>query len=198
MPISAPPAPPPVPRCGFVPAGVDCKRPCTVPALTCRPSVANAARVALCGPVPALSGPAGVTVYSYPSAPLWASICPVRKAATVDRCGAVPAGVGWNPYPLPSGAMEISPSPNVARVALCGPGDAPIFVYVYENEKSCTPADAAKTIARCFNTPLAFKLAAFGGGKGRIMIVGKDGKTRDATEVEDIPIPYEPIEKLSE
>lgn len=76
--------------------------------------------------------------------------------------------------------------------------DAPIFVYVYENEKSCTPADAAKTIARCFNTPLAFKLAAFGGGKGRIMIVGKDGKTRDATEVEDTPIPYEPIEKQSE
>ena len=76
--------------------------------------------------------------------------------------------------------------------------DAPIFVYGYENEKNCTPAEAAKTIARCFNTPLAFKLAAFGGGKGRIMIVGKDGKTRDATEVEDTPIPYEPIEKLSE
>ena len=32
------------------------------------------------------------------------------------------------------------------------------------------------------------------GGKGRVFIVGKDGKTCDATEVEETPIPYKPLE----
>lgn len=70
----------------------------------------------------------------------------------------------------------------------------PICVYEYENEKKCSKTDARKTIERCFKTPIYFHLSAIGGGKGRIMIVGKDGKTRDATEVEDTPIPFKPIE----
>lgn len=72
--------------------------------------------------------------------------------------------------------------------------DKPIFVYDYEGEKRCSPKEAAKAISRCFKTPIAFQLSAFGGGKGRVMLVGKDGKVRDATEVEDNPIPYKPIE----
>ena len=71
---------------------------------------------------------------------------------------------------------------------------APIYSYDYENEKRCSSEDAAKTITRCFNAPNAFILSAIGGGKGRLMIVGKDGKTRDATDVEETPIPYKPIE----
>lgn len=70
----------------------------------------------------------------------------------------------------------------------------PIYVYDYEDEKKCSPKEAGKTIKRCYATPLAFKLSAVGGGKGRIMIVGKDGKVHDATEVEDTPIPYQPLE----
>lgn len=69
-----------------------------------------------------------------------------------------------------------------------------IVVYDYEGERSCTATDADKTIARFFKAPNSFLLSMFGGVKGRVMIVGKDGKTRDATEVEDIPIPYKPIE----
>ncbi len=72
----------------------------------------------------------------------------------------------------------------------------PIYRYDYESEKACTAIEAAKTIARCFNSPIAFQLAAIGGGKGRIYIVGKDGRTRDATEEEETPVPYEPIEML--
>lgn len=70
----------------------------------------------------------------------------------------------------------------------------PICVYEYESEKNCSASEASKTIARCFRTPIAFQLAAYGGAKGRVMIVGKDGRTRDATEIEDTPIPYKPIE----
>lgn len=69
-----------------------------------------------------------------------------------------------------------------------------IVIYDYEGERSCTATEAAKTIARLFKAPNSFLLSMLGGGKGRVMIVGKDGKTRDATEVEDIPIPYKPIE----
>lgn len=71
---------------------------------------------------------------------------------------------------------------------------APIVVYEYANEKKCSADEADKTIKRLYQAPLTFQLAAVGGGKGRIMIVGKDGKTRDATEVEDTPIPYIPLE----
>ena len=70
----------------------------------------------------------------------------------------------------------------------------PIFIYEYESEKRCTAEEADKTIARFFKSPITTQLSAIGGGKGRVYIVGKDGKTRDATEVEDTPIPYKPIE----
>lgn len=72
--------------------------------------------------------------------------------------------------------------------------DEPIIVYEYSNEKKCTAEEADKTVRRYYEAPLTVQLAAIGGGKGRIMIVGKDGKTRDATEVEDTPIPYKPLE----
>lgn len=70
----------------------------------------------------------------------------------------------------------------------------PIYVYEYENEKTCSAEEAARTIARFFKSPIAFHLAAIGAGKGRVFIVGTDGKTRDATETEDTPIPYKPLE----
>ena len=70
----------------------------------------------------------------------------------------------------------------------------PIYVYEYPNEKKCSSDDADKTVKRYYNTPIAFHLAAIGGGTGRLMIVGKDGKVRDATEVEETPIPYKPLE----
>ncbi|MDE5878330.1 MAG: GLPGLI family protein [Muribaculaceae bacterium] len=69
-----------------------------------------------------------------------------------------------------------------------------ICIYDYENEKNCSTEEAAKTIARSFKSPIAFHLAAISGGKGKIFIVGKDGKTRDAADVEDTPIPYKPLE----
>lgn len=70
----------------------------------------------------------------------------------------------------------------------------PISVYNYANEKQCTSEEADKTIIRIYKAPHAFLLAAMGGGKGRLMIVGKDGRPHDATEVEDNPIPYKPLE----
>ncbi|MDE6768973.1 MAG: GLPGLI family protein [Muribaculaceae bacterium] len=72
--------------------------------------------------------------------------------------------------------------------------DTPISVYDYTEEKQCTKEEADKTIARIYKAPNAFLLAAMGGGKGRLMVVGKDGKTRDATDIEETPIPYKPIE----
>lgn len=72
--------------------------------------------------------------------------------------------------------------------------DSPIYVYEYVDEKQCTPDEADKTISRIYKAPTAFVLSTMGGGKGRLMIVGKDGKTRDATEVEETPIPYKPLE----
>ena len=70
----------------------------------------------------------------------------------------------------------------------------PIFIYESESEKRCKAEEADKTIARFFKSPITTQLSAIGGGKGRVYIVGKDGKTRDVTEVEDTPIPYKPIE----
>lgn len=72
--------------------------------------------------------------------------------------------------------------------------NSPINVYEYVDEKQCTPDEADKTISRIYKAPNAFMLSAIGGVKGRMFIVGKDGKTRDASEVEDIPIPYKPLE----
>lgn len=72
--------------------------------------------------------------------------------------------------------------------------NSPIYAYEYVDEKQCTPDEADKTISRIYKAPNAFVLSTMGGGKGRLMIVGKDGKTRDATEVEDTPIPYKPLE----
>ena len=70
----------------------------------------------------------------------------------------------------------------------------PIEIYQYNDEKTCSSSEAAKTIERCYKTPNAFLLGAIGGGKGRIYITGKDGKTRDASEIEDTPIPYKSLE----
>lgn len=70
----------------------------------------------------------------------------------------------------------------------------PIYVYEYKNEKNCSATEAYKTIARSFNAPITFHLEAIGGGKGKVFIIGKDGKTHDATETEDNPIPYQPLE----
>lgn len=72
--------------------------------------------------------------------------------------------------------------------------NSPIYVYEYVDEKQCPSDEADKTITRIYKAPNAFMLSAMGGGKGRMFIVGKDGKTRDATEVEETPIPYKPIE----
>lgn len=72
--------------------------------------------------------------------------------------------------------------------------NSPIYAYEYVDEKQCTPDEADKTIFRIYKAPNAFVLSAMGGGKGRMFIVGKDGKTRDATEIEDTPIPYKPLE----
>ena len=69
----------------------------------------------------------------------------------------------------------------------------PIEIYQYNDEKTCSPEEAAKTIERCYKTPNAFLLGVIG-GKGRIYITGKDGKTRDASEIEDTPIPYKSLE----
>lgn len=72
--------------------------------------------------------------------------------------------------------------------------NSPIYEYEYVDERRCTSDEADKTISRIYKAPNTFMLSAIGGGKGRMMIVGKDGKTRDATEVEDKPIPYKPLE----
>lgn len=69
-----------------------------------------------------------------------------------------------------------------------------IYDYEYVDEKQCSSEEADKTIFRIYKAPNAFVLSTMGGGKGRLMIVGKNGKTRDATEVEDTPIPYKPLE----
>lgn len=72
--------------------------------------------------------------------------------------------------------------------------NSPINIYEYVDEKQCAPDEADKTISRIYKAPNTFMLSTMGGGKGRMFIVGKDGKTRDASEVEDTPIPYKPIE----
>lgn len=67
-----------------------------------------------------------------------------------------------------------------------------IMMYDYENEKRCSPAEAAKTIERYFKSPYTFMSASMGGA--RVMVKSQDGKFRSSNEVEENIIPYKPIE----
>lgn len=68
----------------------------------------------------------------------------------------------------------------------------PIMSYEYDNEKGCSPEDAAKTIARYFKSPYAFLSSGMGGA--RIMVRGSDGKFRNSSDIEEQSIPYKPLE----
>lgn len=68
----------------------------------------------------------------------------------------------------------------------------PIMSYEYDNEKGCSPEDAAKTIARYFKSPYAFLSSGMGGV--RIMIRGSDGKFRNSSDIEEQSIPYKALE----
>lgn len=70
--------------------------------------------------------------------------------------------------------------------------DAQIMAYDYENEKRCSPNEAAKAIERYFKSPYTFLSASMGGA--RIMVKGQDGKFRNSSEVDENVIPYKPIE----
>lgn len=71
---------------------------------------------------------------------------------------------------------------------------SPINVYEYEDQRPCSAEEATNAISRCYKRPNAFQLAVMGGHKG-VYVVDKDGKTRDASEIEDVPIPYIPLER---
>ncbi len=64
--------------------------------------------------------------------------------------------------------------------------------YEYDNEKGCSPEDAAKTIARYFKSPYTFLSSGMGGA--RIMVRGSDGKFRNSSDIEEQSIPYKPLE----
>ena len=68
----------------------------------------------------------------------------------------------------------------------------PIMSYEYDNERGCSPEDAAKTIARYFKSPYAFLSSGMGGA--RIMVRGSDGKFRNSSDIEEQSIPYKPLE----
>ena len=68
----------------------------------------------------------------------------------------------------------------------------PIISYEYDNEKGCSPEDAAKTIARYFKSPYTFLSSGMGGA--RIMVRGSDGKFRNSSDTEEQSIPYKPLE----
>lgn len=68
----------------------------------------------------------------------------------------------------------------------------PIMSYEYDNEKGCSPEDAAKTIARYFKSPYTFLSSGMGGA--RIMVRGSDGKFRNSSDIEEQSIPYIPLE----
>lgn len=128
------------------------------------------------------------------------------QLATVDFAGREYSAWFTTEIPLPYGPYKFSGLPGlilkiedaekqfVWKATAFEKSVLPIEIYRYNDEKTCSPDEAAKTIERCYKTPLAFQLGAIG-GKGRIYITGKDGKTRDASEIEDIPIPYIPIER---
>src|SRR5574344_344141 len=68
----------------------------------------------------------------------------------------------------------------------------PIMSYEYDNEKACSPEDAAKTIMRYFKSPNAFLSSSMGGV--RIMVKGSDGKFRKSSEIDEQSILYKPLE----
>ena len=70
----------------------------------------------------------------------------------------------------------------------------PIISYEYNNEKDCTSEQADKTVARLYSSYFAFIAADGGIDRSRIMVRASDGKWRKSSEVEDVAIPYEPIE----
>ena len=74
--------------------------------------------------------------------------------------------------------------------------NAPIMQYTYQdgNDKHCSASDVDKTLARFFQSPVAFMIASFGGDSSRVHIVGKDGKEMDTTEAAKQSIPYKPLE----
>ena len=67
----------------------------------------------------------------------------------------------------------------------------PIISYEYDNEKGCSPEDAAKTIARYFKSPYTFFVRH---GGARIMVRGSDGKFCNSSDIEEQSIPYKPLE----
>jgi len=73
---------------------------------------------------------------------------------------------------------------------------APIMQYTYQdgNDKRCSALDVDKTLARYFQSPVAFMIASLGGDSRRVHIVGKDGKEVDSTDAAKQSIPYKPLE----
>jgi len=74
--------------------------------------------------------------------------------------------------------------------------NAPIMEYTYQdgNDKRCSVSDVDKTLARYFQSPVAFMIASLGGDNRRVHIVGKDGKEVDSTDAAKQSIPYKPLE----
>ena len=69
-----------------------------------------------------------------------------------------------------------------------------LISYEYNNEKDCTSEQADKTVARLYSSYFAFIAADGGIDRSRIMVRASDGKWRKSSEVEDVAIPYKPIE----
>jgi len=74
--------------------------------------------------------------------------------------------------------------------------DALIMEYIYQdgNDKRCSASEVDKTLARYFQSPVAFMIASLGGDSRRVHIVGKDGKEVDSTDAAKQSIPYKPLE----
>lgn len=129
------------------------------------------------------------------------------QLATTDFAGRTYSAWFTSEIPLPYGPYKFGGLPGlilklqdaekqfVWEATAFENSETPIESYDYEDEKICSSVEATNTISRCHKAPNAFQLAAFGGGKGRVFITDKDGKTHDAAEIEDTPIPYIPIEK---